>query len=523
MQATTRYYDIIESGADPKGQGELRLLKNYIDGQWVRSKSATLRDAFNPSTGQVIAKVPASLPEELDEAVASAKKAWQGWADTPVYKRVKVLFNMQALVKAHQDELIRLLCMEQGKTWAESAGDILKALEVMEFACGMPQLMKGESLMNVSSGYDTVQYKEPLGVFLGLVPWNFPAMIPHGWMIPLAIGAGNAFVLKAASSAPQSALRFTELWQEAGLPPGVLNVVTCAPKDVSRLINNPDIVGVSFVGSSEVGSGVYAEAAAAGKRVQVLGEAKNHALVLSDCHLDRTASGIINAFCGCAGERCMALPVVVAEEGIADALRDLLIQKASALRLGPAWDKQTGLGPLVNEKHRQSVTGWIEKGVTEGADLVLDGRGAVVLGYESGFFLAPSIFDNVAPGMSIGDKEIFGPVLSIKRVHDFEEGLALMNANPYANGSVIYTRSGFHAREFARRTHGGMVGVNVGIPVPVCSFGFTGHKRSFFGSLHVMGMDGVRFYTELKNVTATWFREDGGKVDTWDGMLPTAR
>lgn len=345
MQATTRYYDIIESGADPKGQGELRLLKNYIDGQWVRSKTATLRDAFNPSTGQVIAKVPASLPEELDEAVASAKKAWQGWADTPVYKRVKVLFNMQALVKAHQDELIRLLCMEQGKTWAESAGDILKALEVMEFACGMPQLMKGESLMNVSSGYDTVQYKEPLGVFLGLVPWNFPAMIPHGWMIPLAIGAGNAFVLKAASSAPQSALRFTELWQEAGLPPGVLNVVTCAPKDVSRLINNPDIVGVSFVGSSEVGSGVYAEAAAAGKRVQVLGEAKNHALVLSDCHLDRTASGIINAFCGCAGERCMALPVVVAEEGIADALRDLLIQKASALRLGPAWDKQTGLGP----------------------------------------------------------------------------------------------------------------------------------------------------------------------------------
>ena len=514
-----RYYTAIH-GADPKGQGELRRLNNVIAGEWKPSRTTVYRDAFNPSTGEVIAKVPASLPDELNSAVAAAREAFPTWADTPVYKRVSVLFRMKALVDKHLDELVRLLCTEQGKTWNESLGDVLKAQEVIEFACGMPQLLKGESLMNVSSQYDTVQYLEPVGVFLGLAPWNFPAMIPHGWMIPLCLAAGNTFVLKAASAAPQSALRFTELWMEAGLPPGVLNVITCAPDDVSLLIQHPDIVGVSFVGSSETGARVYAEAAAEGKRVQVLGEAKNHALVMADCALERTAAGIINAFCGCAGERCMALPVVVAEEPVANALVRLLREKAAHLKLGPAYDKNTTLGPLVSASRRKNVLDWIERGIREGAELVLDGRGISVPGYENGFFLGPTLFDHVTPGMSIGEQEIFGPVLCIKRVRDFEEGLSVMNANPFANGSVIYTQNGRYAREFTRRTHGGMVGVNVGIPVPVCSFGFTGHKRSFFGDLHTMGTDGVRFYTEKKTVTSTWF-EDGhsGTVDTWDGTL----
>ncbi len=520
QEAVKTFYHVLRPG-DQAGLGEVRKLHNFIDGAWRPSSATVWRDAFDPSTGEVIAMVPASPREELDAAVEAAARAYPAWSQTPVHKRVQVLFRMKALIDAHLDELVRLLCIEQGKTWNESQGDILKAREVIEFACGMPQLMKGESLMNVSVGYDTVLSREPMGVFLGLVPWNFPTKIPHGWMIPLCVAAGNTFVLKAASSAPQSALRMTELWQEAGLPDGVLNVVTCDAKDVNFLIRHPRIVGVSFVGSSSVGQQVYAEAAAAGKRVQALGEAKNHALVLADCRPERTASGIINAFCGCAGERCMALPVIVVEERIADALVALLKEKAAALRLGPAWEKETRLGPLVTARHRESVLRWIEKGLDEGATLALDGRDARVPGHEGGFFVGPTILDHVSSDMSVGDREIFGPVLCVKRVHSFEEGLRAMNANAFANGSVIYTESGYYAREFARRTHGGMVGINVGIPVPVCCFGFTGHKQSFFGDLHVMGSDGVRFYTESKNVTSTWFREDDtGAVDTWDGMLP---
>lgn len=521
MQAgEKRFYSVIRKG-DAAGLGEVRRLNNYIAGEWRTSKTSAWREAVDPSTGEIIAEVPASIASELDAAVEAAAQAFPGWSQTPVHKRVQVLFRMKALVDEHLEELVRLLCVEQGKTWSESQGDILKAREVIEFACGMPELMKGESLMNVSNGYDTVLYREPMGVFLGLVPWNFPTMIPHGWMIPICVAAGNTFVLKAASIAPQSALRMTELWAEAGLPAGVLNVVCCAASDAGILINNPAVAGVSFVGSSSIGSRVYAEAAAAGKRVQALGEAKNHALVLADCVVDRAAASIINAFCGCAGERCMALPVIVVEDAIADTLVKLLKEKAQELKIGAAWDKDTRLGPLVTARHRESVLQWIEKGLEEGAELVLDGRGAVAPGYEGGFFVGPTILDHVKPGMIVGDREIFGPVLCIKRVGSFEEGLKIMNANPFANGSVIYTESGYFAREFARRTHGGMVGINVGIPVPVCTFGFTGHKQSFFGDLHVMGRDGIRFYTESKNITTTWFRQAERKtVDTWDGMMP---
>jgi malonate-semialdehyde dehydrogenase (acetylating)/methylmalonate-semialdehyde dehydrogenase len=389
--------------------------------------------------------------------------------------------------------------------------------------------MKGPALMNCTRGYDTAQYMEPLGVFVGIAPWNFPGMIPMGWMAPLCVATGNTFVLKAASFTPQTAMRIAELWQEAGLPKGVINVVTCSRHEAEILLTHPDVKGISFVGSTAVGRHIYATAAAAGKRVQALTEAKNHALVLKDAALERTARGIVNSACGCAGERCMALPTVVAEDAIADELVAWLVKLMQELKMGPASDKTSQLGPMVNADHRQSVITWIEKGVEEGATLVLDGRGATVPGYEAGFYLGPTLFDHVQPGMTIGDREIFGPVLCIKRVPDFETGLALMNSNEFANGSVIYTGSGYYAREFAHRTHGGMVGINVGIPVPLGVFGFTGHKNSFFGDLYTMGTDGVRFFTQLKSVTAHWFSDDearAGKVlNSWDGMIsmPDAR
>jgi malonate-semialdehyde dehydrogenase (acetylating)/methylmalonate-semialdehyde dehydrogenase len=430
---------------------------------------------------------------------------------------------MKTLLDQHLDELTLLLATENGKVWNEAMGDILKVTEVVEYACGIPHLMLGPALMNCTPGYDTTQYLEPLGVFAGIAPWNFPAMIPMGWMAPLCIATGNTFVLKAASFVPQSSMRILELWQEAGLPKGVINLVTCSRDEAEILLKHPDVKGVSFVGSTSVGRHIYATAAGNGKRVQALTEAKNHAIVLRDAALERTARGIVNSACGCAGERCMALPTVVVEEAIADQLVALLVKMMQDLKIGPAYDKSSQLGPLVNSGHRQFVTDWIQKGVEEGAELVLDGRGVTVKGYEKGFYLGPTLFDHVQPGMAVGDQEVFGPVLCIKRVKDFEEGLALMNANEFANGSVIYTQSGFYAREFAHRTNGGMVGVNVGIPVPLGLFGFTGHKNSFFGDLHTMGMDGVRFFTELKTVTTHWFSEEEAReakvLNSWDGMI----
>jgi malonate-semialdehyde dehydrogenase (acetylating)/methylmalonate-semialdehyde dehydrogenase len=499
------------------------MLKFFADGQWRASASGRWQDCHDPSTGEVIARTPCCTAAEVDACVEAAQRAFPAWADTPASARVQVLFRMKALLDRHLDELTHLVAKEHGKVWNEAMGDVLKVTEVVEFACGMPHLLKGPALMNCTPGFDTVQYLEPLGVFAGITPWNFPAMIPMGWMAPLCLAAGNTLVLKVADWTPQTSMRLIDLWTEAGLPKGVLNLLTCGREASEHLVTHSLVRGVSFVGSTAVGSHVFATAAAAGKRVQALTEAKNHALVLKDAALERAARGIINAACGCAGERCMALPVVVAEEPIADALVALLKCFMQELKLGPAYDKASQLGPLVNGQRRDAVAAWIQKGVDEGAELVLDGRGATVPGFEGGFYLGPTLFDRVQPGMSIGDREIFGPVLCVKRVRDFEEGLALMNASEFANGSVIYTQDGHAAREFARRTHGGMVGINVGIPVPLGVFGFTGHKRSFFGDLHAMGTDGVRFYTEQKSVTTHWFSEaearEGRVRNSWDGTI----
>ena len=500
---------------------KISKLKLFINGKWIESKTDNYSNCYNPSTGELTAMSPQCTKEEVGLAIKTAKEAFSKWASTPASQRVQVLFRMKTLVGEHLDELTEICARENGKCWDEAKGDVLKALEVIEFACGIPQLMKGDALMNCSSGYDTTQYKEPIGTFLGLCPWNFPAMIPHGWMLPICIATGNTFILKPAKDVPLTSIRFMELWEKAGLPNGVVNMVTCDRHVSEYMIKHPDIAGISFVGSTSVGQHIYTTAAQAGKRVQILGEAKNHALVLKDCNLDRTARGIINATYGCAGERCMALPAIVVEEDIADDLVVLLKKYAQELKVGPAYNKTSSLGPVISLQHKKAVTGWINKGVEEGAELILDGRKISIQGYENGFYMGPTIFDHVKPGMSIGDDEIFGPVTCVKRVKNFEEGIELMNSNQFANGSVIYTQNGFHAREFVRRTHGGMVGVNVGIPVPLSVFGFTGHKKSFIGDLHVMGTDGVRFYTQLKSVTTHWFNEKDAdkKVDTWDGML----
>ena len=501
---------------------EIKTLQPYINGQFVPSQTTKYTDAFNPSTGEVIAKVPCCTADEVEAAIASAKAAFPGWSGTPVLKRVQILYRMRELIVEHMDELTHLVALENGKAWSEAQGDVLKAKEATEQAIAAPSLMMGESLMDASKGFDTVLYREPLGVFAGIVPFNFPAMIPMGWMTPMCIACGNTIVLKAATFTPQSALRFAELYKEAGLPDGVINIVTCSRHEAEIFLTHPDIKGITFVGSTSVGMHIYATAAAHGKRVQALCEAKNHALVLEDSPIERTAAGIINAAFGCAGERCMALPVVVVQESIADELVAAIVEKAKALRVGPAYDKNSQLGPVINAAHRQSVLNWIDKGLAEGATLALDGREVQVPGFEKGFYLGPTILDHVKPGMTVGDTEIFGPVLCIKRVRDFHEGLAVMNANPFANGSVIFTQNGHYAREFARHTDGGMVGVNVGIPVPVGMFPFSGHKNSFIGDLHCLGKDGYRFYTETKVVTTRWFDEQERKakeVSTWDGTI----
>ncbi len=500
-----------------------KKLKFCVAGEWRDSKTTKYMDIFNPSTGEVLAQTPCCTIEEVNQAVEAANRAFPAWSATPVIKRVQVLYKFRDLIDQHMDELTRICATEHGKVWEESKGDILKVREPVELACGTPALMMGESLMNTSTGFDTVLYREPVGVFAGVAPFNFPGMIPMGWMMPMCIATGNTLVLKASSSTPMTSMRLLELLYEAGLPKGVVNLVTCSRVEAEIFLKHPDVKGVSFVGSTSVGLHIYSTAAAHGKRVQALCEAKNHALVLNDANLESAARAIINSAFGCAGERCMALPVVVAQEGIADQLVALLAKFAAELKIGPAYEKTSELGPVINESQRQSIVKWIDKGIAEGAKLVLDGRQVTVKGFEKGFYLGPTVIDQVKPGMTVGDQEIFGPVVCIKRVKSFEEGLAIMNANEFANGSVIFTQSGYYSREFAVRTHGGMVGINVGIPVPVGLFPFSGHKNSFFGDLHALGKDGVRFFTETKVVTTKWFNPEdvatAKKVDTWEGSV----
>jgi malonate-semialdehyde dehydrogenase (acetylating)/methylmalonate-semialdehyde dehydrogenase len=501
---------------------DVKTLNYCIDGEWCASSTSKYMEVTDSSTGEVFAKAPCCTASEVEAAIESAHEAFKTWSALPIQKRTQVMFKWKALLEEHMEELAYICSREVGKNLDEARGEIVKIIEGCEVAVAAPMIAKGESLMNVSTGHDTVSYREPLGVFAGIAPFNFPAMIPFGWMIPLCIVTGNTFVLKAASMVPTSATRLLELLQEAGLPKGVVNVVTCSRVEAEILMTHPLVRGVSFVGSTDVGKHVYSIAAAHGKRVQAQTEAKNHGLVLADASLERSAAGIINSTFGCAGMRCMALPVCVVENKVADEFIAVMKKFAEQRIVGCSYDPKTELGPVVSAEHQASVKKWIDKGVAEGADLVLDGRNCMVPGFEKGFFVGPTIFDNVTEDMAIGRDEIFGPVLAIKRVQDFEEGITLMNKNRFANGSCIFTESGYYAREFARRTDAGMVGINVGIPVPVSFFPFAGHKDSFFGESHVFGLDGIHFFTETKVVTSRWFTEADKKekkVGTWDGTV----
>jgi len=496
--------------------------KYCVNGVWKESKTDKWMDVTDSSTGEVIAQVPCCTKDEVEEAIASAHAAFPEWSQTSISKRTQMMFKWRDVLVAHLEELTVLCAKELGKNLAEARGDVLKAIEPTELACATPFISQGAASLQVTTGFDTASYRVPLGVVAGIVPFNFPAMIPWGWMVPLAIATGNTVVLKAASYTPLTSMRIMELfYEEAGFPAGVVNLVTCSRNESELFLTDPRVKAVTFVGSTEVGKKVYSKAAANGKRVQAQCEAKNHALVLEDCDLESTVNAIINSTYGCAGMRCMALPVIVVQESIADKFVALLKEKAMAMKVGCAYDPETQLGPVVNAKHKESVCNWIQKGIDEGATLVLDGRDIVVPGFEGGYFVGPTILDHITPEMTIGDREIFGPVTLIKRVKDFDEGLAIMNANPFANGSVIFTQNGYYARQFELLTDGGMVGINVGIPVPSAYFPFSGNKNSFFGDQHVLGLDGVRFYTRAKTVTKHWYDEHSRKkvMDTWEGTV----
>jgi malonate-semialdehyde dehydrogenase (acetylating)/methylmalonate-semialdehyde dehydrogenase len=500
----------------------IKKLKFCVNNEWKESTSGKYSPVMNPSLGIQIAEAPICSKEEVESAAEAARAAFPGWSGTPLAVRTQVIFKFRELVNQNFDELATLVATEMGKNLEESKGDIHKVIEACELSLCAPIEQQGFSMMEATRGHDIHLYREPVGVFLGIAPYNFPAMIPFGWFIPPCITSGNTMVLKAATMVPQTGIRLLEILIEAGLPKGVVNLVTCSREELATLINHPEINGVSFVGSESVGVKVFAAAAAAGKRVQALVEAKNHALVLDDVPLEWAANRVINSAFGCAGQRCMALPVAVVQESVADEFVKIMKKLAQELVVGAAYDKATQLGPMVSEAQKESVENWVAKGLEEGAELVLDGRGCRPEGFESGYFVGPTILDKVKPGMSVGETEIFGPVLCIKRCKDFEEGLAIMNANPFANGSSIFTNNGYFAREFSRRTHGGMVGINVGIPVPLGFFPFSGHKRSFYGDLHCLGRDGLRFYTQVKTVTTKWVSPEESrqaKVSTWEGTI----
>jgi malonate-semialdehyde dehydrogenase (acetylating)/methylmalonate-semialdehyde dehydrogenase len=476
---------------------------HYLDGRPVAGTSGRTAAVHNPASGAVSAELALADGAEVRAAVAAAARAFPDWAAVTPLNRARVLFRFKHLIEQHADEIARLITAEHGKTVEDARGELTRGLEVVEFACGIPQLLKGEFTENVGTGVDSWSQRQPLGVCAGITPFNFPAMVPM-WMFPIAIACGNTFVLKPSERDPSCPLRLAELLKEAGLPDGVFNVVNGDKVAVDALLADPEVAAVSFVGSTPVAEYIYAEGSRHGKRVQPLGGAKNHMVVMPDADLDLAVGALMGAAYGSAGERCMAISVAVAVGGITDALVEGLAARVRALRVGPGVGPDIEMGPLVTREHRDKVRAYVDIGVAEGAKLVVDGRGLIVPGYENGFYLGGCLFDAVTPRMRIYREEIFGPVLCVVRVPDLDAAIALTNAHEYGNGTAIFTRSGEAARRFTQRVEAGMVGINVPIPVPMAFHSFGGWKRSLFGPLHVHGADGVRFYTRLKTVTARW-------------------
>ena len=491
----------------------MRIINHHIVGH-DGSGATRFGDVFDPNTGQVQAQVTLGGQAELNVAIAAAQKAQPGWAATNPQRRARVMFEFKRLVEAHIDELAMLLSCEHGKVVADAKGDVQRGLDVIEFACGVPHLLKGEYTQGAGPGIDVYSMRLPLGIGAGITPFNFPAMIPM-WMFGVAIACGNAFILKPSERDPSLPVRLAELMEEAGAPAGILQVVHGDKEMVDAILDHPAIAAVSFVGSSDIAHYVYRQGVAAGKRVQAMGGAKNHGVIMPDADLDQVVAELSGAAFGSAGERCMALPVVVpVGEKTADALRERLLPAIAKLRIGVSTDKDADYGPVVNAAHRARVEGWIQTGVDEGAELVVDGRGFTLQGHEQGFFIGPSLFDHVKPTMQSYKEEIFGPVLQIVRAADFEDALALASGHQYGNGVAIFTRNGHAAREFAARVNVGMVGINVPIPVPVAYHTFGGWKRSAFGDTNQHGPEGVKFWTKIKTITQRWpdGAPDGGNA-----------
>ena len=478
-------------------------ITHWIDGKSYERASERNGDVFNPATGEVQAKVAFASPAVVDEAVESAWRASQSWRHASIAKRTKTMFAFRELVAQHAGEMAKLLTLEHGKVTGDAMGEVQRGLEVIEFACGIADLAKGEFSENVSTEVDTYSIRQPLGVVAGITPFNFPAMVPM-WMFPIAIACGNTFVLKPSERDPSAAILCAKLLTEAGLPPGVFNVVHGDKVAVDRLLEHPRISAISFVGSTPIAQYIYETGTRHGKRVQALGGAKNHMIVLPDADMELAADAAVSAGYGSAGERCMAISMLVGVGAAADKLVPLLKERIAKLAVGDGLEQRSEMGPLVTKAHLDKVRGYVDKGVAEGATLVADGRGIAVAGRPNGFFLGPCLFDHVKPSMTIYKDEIFGPVLSMTRVASYDEAIALVNKNPYANGVAIFTNDGGAARKFQHEVEVGMVGINVPIPVPMAYYSFGGWKASLFGDHHIYGRDGVHFYTRTKAVTSRW-------------------
>jgi len=481
-----------------------RAIPHFVNGERRSGRSGRFGDVYDPASGEVAGRVPLASEAEVDEAVQAAAAAFPGWAATPPHMRARVLFRFRHLVERESDRLAAIVTAEHGKVLSDAKGEITRGLEVVEFACGMPQMLKGDYSEAVGRNIDAVSLRQPLGVVAGITPFNFPAMVPM-WMFPVALACGNSFICKPSERDPSLAVELAQLLAEAGLPAGVFNVVHGDKAAVDALLDHPQIQAVSFVGSTPIAQYVYTRGTAAGKRVQALGGAKNHMVVMPDADLDQAADALIGAAYGSAGERCMAISVAVpVGERTADALIERLVPKVRALKIGPGTDPEAEMGPLVTGAHRDKVIGYIDQGIAEGAELLVDGRGLHLQGYENGFFLGGSLFDRVTPDMRIYKEEIFGPVLSVVRADTFDTALDLVNRHEFGNGTAIFTRDGDTARTFLSQVQAGMVGVNVPIPVPMAFHSFGGWKSSLFGDHHIHGPEGVRFYTRLKTATIRW-------------------
>ena len=481
----------------------MSVIKHFVDGKSYEGSSKRTSKVFNPATGETISNVILASKADVDFSVNKAQKAFHEWSNKPPVIRARVLFKYKEIIEKNSDLLTKLIVNEHGKVYEDAKGSLTRGLEVVEFACGIPHLLKGEFTENVGTDVDSWSTRQALGVCAGITPFNFPAMVPM-WMFPMAIACGNTFILKPSEKDPSCSIKLAELFKEAGLPDGVFNVVNGDKEAVDALLANNNVAAVSFVGSTPIAKYIYENAAKNEKRVQALGGAKNHCVVMPDCDLDQAVNGLMGAAYGSAGERCMAQSVAVAVGDIGDRLVDKLSKKVEILKVGPGLDKSSEMGPLITKDHLEKVKSYVDHGIKEGAKLIVDGRNIKLQGFENGFYIGGCLFDQVKPNMKIYKEEIFGPVLSVVRVKDFDSAVNLVNEHEFGNGTSIYTRDGDVGRTYANKIKVGMVGINIPIPVPMAFHSFGGWKRSLFGDQHMHGPEGVRFYTKLKTVTSRW-------------------